>query len=222
MLRTSVLERLCAPLCRAVLGEPGSSRALDELARTNLFLLPLDDRGRWFRFHHLFAQILRVELERREPGARPGAASPRVRVARRARHGRRGDPSRRRRGRVPRGRPPHRGELGALRQRRPDGVRARVAAPLPRSESSTPTPGCCSSRPGSRRCAAARTPCAPPSRVSASWEGSTRGRSRTASRRWSPACRCSPRRSAGATCRGSSSTACARRSSRVPTPRGGP
>jgi LuxR family transcriptional regulator, maltose regulon positive regulatory protein len=71
MLRTSVLERLCAPLCRAVLGEPGSSRALEELARTNLFLLPLDDRGRWFRFHHLFAQILRVELERREPGLVP-------------------------------------------------------------------------------------------------------------------------------------------------------
>ena len=87
MLRTSVLERLCAPLCRAVLGEPGSSRALEELARTNLFLLPLDDRGRWFRFHHLFAQILRVELERREPGLVPDAASPRVRVARRARHG---------------------------------------------------------------------------------------------------------------------------------------
>ena len=71
MLRTSVLERLCAPLCRAVLGEPGSSRALEELARTNLFLLPLDDRGRWFRFHHLFALILRVELERREPGLVP-------------------------------------------------------------------------------------------------------------------------------------------------------
>jgi LuxR family maltose regulon positive regulatory protein len=65
MLHTSVLERLCAPLCSAVLG--GSTDALDSLARSNLFLLPLDDRGRWFRFHHLFAQILRVELERREP-----------------------------------------------------------------------------------------------------------------------------------------------------------
>ena len=67
MLRTSVLERLCAPLCGAVLDEPGSAAALEELARTNLFLLPLDERGGWFRFHHLFAQILRVELERREP-----------------------------------------------------------------------------------------------------------------------------------------------------------
>jgi LuxR family maltose regulon positive regulatory protein len=67
MLRTSVLERLCAPLCGAVLDQPGSAAALEDLARTNLFLLPLDDRGGWFRFHHLFAQILRVELERREP-----------------------------------------------------------------------------------------------------------------------------------------------------------
>jgi LuxR family maltose regulon positive regulatory protein len=66
MLRTSVLERLCAPLCDAVTGEPVSAAALESLARTNLFLLPLDDRREWFRFHHLFAQLLRVELERRE------------------------------------------------------------------------------------------------------------------------------------------------------------
>ena len=71
MLRTSVLERLCAPLCDAVLGDEGSAEALDELARTNLFLIALDDRRRWFRFHHLFAQILRVELERREPDLAP-------------------------------------------------------------------------------------------------------------------------------------------------------
>ncbi len=67
MLRTSVLERLCVELCDAVLGEPVSAEALESLARTNLFLLPLDDQRRWFRFHHLFAQLLRVELERREP-----------------------------------------------------------------------------------------------------------------------------------------------------------
>ena len=71
MLRTSVLERLCAPLCHAVVGRADTGGALEELARSNLFLLPLDDRGRWFRFHHLFAQILRVELERREPGIVP-------------------------------------------------------------------------------------------------------------------------------------------------------
>ena len=68
MLRTSVLERLCAPLCDAVLGQSGSAGPLESLARSNLFLVPLDDHRRWFRFHHLFARILRVELERREPG----------------------------------------------------------------------------------------------------------------------------------------------------------
>ena len=71
MLRTSVLERLCAPLCDAVLAQAGSADALDPLARSNLFLIPLDDGRRWFRFHHLFAQILRVELERREPAIVP-------------------------------------------------------------------------------------------------------------------------------------------------------
>ena len=67
MLRTSPLERLCADLCDAVLGQPGSAEAIAQLARSNLFLLPLDDRREWFRFHHLFAQLLRVELARREP-----------------------------------------------------------------------------------------------------------------------------------------------------------
>jgi LuxR family maltose regulon positive regulatory protein len=67
MLRTSVLERLCVPLCDTVLEGTGSAAALESLARSNLFLLPLDDQRRWFRFHHLFAQLLRVELERREP-----------------------------------------------------------------------------------------------------------------------------------------------------------
>lgn len=71
MLRTSVLERLCAPLCDAVLHEPGAASALGRLAQSNLFLIPLDDQRRWYRFHHLFAQILRLELERREPGTAP-------------------------------------------------------------------------------------------------------------------------------------------------------
>jgi len=69
MLRTSVLERLSAPLCDAVLQDGDAAAALETLARSNLFLIPLDDRREWFRFHHLFAQILRMELERREPGA---------------------------------------------------------------------------------------------------------------------------------------------------------
>jgi LuxR family maltose regulon positive regulatory protein len=71
MLRTSVLERLCAELCDAVVADPAPTDALVSLARSNLFLLPLDDQRRWFRFHHLFAQLLRLELERREPGLAP-------------------------------------------------------------------------------------------------------------------------------------------------------
>jgi ATP/maltotriose-dependent transcriptional regulator MalT len=71
MLRSSILERLCGPLCDAVLEEDSSGRLLDALSRTNLFLIPLDDRGGWYRFHHLFAQLLRVELEDREPGLVP-------------------------------------------------------------------------------------------------------------------------------------------------------
>ena len=71
MLRTSVLERLSGPLCDAVLEQQGSAAMLDALSRSNLFLVPLDDEGGWYRFHHLFAQLLRVELERREPGLAP-------------------------------------------------------------------------------------------------------------------------------------------------------
>ena len=68
MLRTSVLERLCAPLCDAVLGRArlGRRRSTSSRART-CSCCALDDRRRWFRFHHLFAQILRVELSKREP-----------------------------------------------------------------------------------------------------------------------------------------------------------
>jgi ATP/maltotriose-dependent transcriptional regulator MalT len=68
MLRSSMLDRLSGPLCDAVVGARDSTRRLTELAQTNLFLLPLDDDGEWYRFHHLFAQLLRVELEHREPG----------------------------------------------------------------------------------------------------------------------------------------------------------
>ena len=71
MLRTSVLERLSGPLCDAVLELEGSAAMLDALSRSNLFLVPLDDEGGWYRFHHLFAQLLRVQLERREPGLAP-------------------------------------------------------------------------------------------------------------------------------------------------------
>jgi ATP/maltotriose-dependent transcriptional regulator MalT len=71
MLRCSILDRLCGPLCDAVLEQNDSGVMLDALSRTNLFLVPLDDERGWYRFHPLFAQLLRVELEQREPGIAP-------------------------------------------------------------------------------------------------------------------------------------------------------
>ena len=71
MVRSSILDRLSGPLCDAVLEQRDSESMLDVLSRSNLFLTPLDDEGRWYRFHPLFGQLLRVELERREPGLVP-------------------------------------------------------------------------------------------------------------------------------------------------------
>jgi LuxR family transcriptional regulator, maltose regulon positive regulatory protein len=66
--RTAVLERMSGPLCEAVLELPGSGATLAELARSNLLLVPLDRRGQWYRYHHLFRDILLAQLERLEPG----------------------------------------------------------------------------------------------------------------------------------------------------------
>ncbi|MGO9504986.1 MAG: LuxR C-terminal-related transcriptional regulator [Streptosporangiaceae bacterium] len=68
MLRSSILDRLTGPLCDAVMERQDSTPMLDALARSNLFLIPLDAEGWWYRFHPLFAQLLQVELERRDPG----------------------------------------------------------------------------------------------------------------------------------------------------------
>jgi LuxR family maltose regulon positive regulatory protein len=69
--RTAVLERLCGPPCEAVLGQRGSASTLDALARSNMLLVPLDRRGQWYRYHHLFRDMLLAELERQEPGLLP-------------------------------------------------------------------------------------------------------------------------------------------------------
>jgi LuxR family transcriptional regulator, maltose regulon positive regulatory protein len=69
--QTATLERMCGPLCDWVLELPGSAAALAELARSNLLLVPLDRRGQWYRYHHLFRDMLLAELERTEPGLIP-------------------------------------------------------------------------------------------------------------------------------------------------------
>lgn len=68
LLGTSVLEQMTAPLCDAVLGTSGAAASLEALSRSDGFLVPLDDRRRWFRYHHLFRDLLRTELDNRHPG----------------------------------------------------------------------------------------------------------------------------------------------------------
>ena len=69
--RTSVLERMSGPLAETVLERPGADATLAGLARSNLLLVPLDRRGQWYRYHHLFRDMLLAELERTEPGLLP-------------------------------------------------------------------------------------------------------------------------------------------------------
>ena len=73
LLKTSLLERFCLGLCEKVLAPAGEAAAsaapvLAYLERANLFLIPLDDRRQWFRYHHLFADLLRMRLEQTWPG----------------------------------------------------------------------------------------------------------------------------------------------------------
>jgi LuxR family maltose regulon positive regulatory protein len=64
LLRTSILERMCAPLCDAVTGREDGAEQLAAIERSNLFLVSLDTRREWYRYHHLFRDLLRHELER--------------------------------------------------------------------------------------------------------------------------------------------------------------
>src|SRR5262249_21757980 len=62
LLETSVLERLTGELCDAVTGRPGSQAMLEQVERAGLFLVPLDEVRGWWRYHHLFADLLRARL----------------------------------------------------------------------------------------------------------------------------------------------------------------
>jgi LuxR family maltose regulon positive regulatory protein len=68
LLGTSVLDRLTGPLCDAVTGGTGGAAMLESLDRANLFVVPLDDQRRWYRYHHLFADLLRARLLDQRPG----------------------------------------------------------------------------------------------------------------------------------------------------------
>ena len=81
LLRTSILDQMCAPLCQAVLGEELPGQDLDpvlvqniliEMDHDNLFLVPMDDERLWYRYHHLFAELLRARLHEKWPDQLPG------------------------------------------------------------------------------------------------------------------------------------------------------
>ncbi len=67
LMRTSVLDRMCGPLCDAVVAGKGSARVLEQLVRRNLLVVPLDRRGEWYRYHHLLRELLQAELRRGNP-----------------------------------------------------------------------------------------------------------------------------------------------------------
>ena len=63
LLKTSILKSMCAPLCNAVTGRTDSMDILEELYRSNLFVIPMDREHEWFRYHHLFAELLQSRLQ---------------------------------------------------------------------------------------------------------------------------------------------------------------
>ena len=62
LLETSILDRMCGPLCEAVTGHTNGQAVLERLERANLFMIPLDEQRQWYRYHHLFADVLRQRL----------------------------------------------------------------------------------------------------------------------------------------------------------------
>ncbi|MCB8924097.1 MAG: helix-turn-helix transcriptional regulator [Ardenticatenaceae bacterium] len=71
LLQTSILNRLSGPLCAAVTGLANGSSLLETLERTNLFVISLDDKRHWYRYHHLFADVLKAHLKREQAEALP-------------------------------------------------------------------------------------------------------------------------------------------------------
>src|SRR5262249_44439929 len=71
LLETSVLDRLSGALCDAVTGRTGSQAMLEQVERAGLFMVPLDEVRGWWRYHHLFADLLRARLQAEQPGRVP-------------------------------------------------------------------------------------------------------------------------------------------------------
>ncbi len=71
LLQTCILDRLSGPLCDAVRERDDSRRLLEQVERTNLFLISLDDERQWYRYHHLFAEVLQSRLQQLQPAVIP-------------------------------------------------------------------------------------------------------------------------------------------------------
>src|SRR3954471_10518741 len=71
LLSTAVVERLCGPLCDVLTGRDDGGQVLESLERRNLFVVPLDEQRRWYRYHHLFADVLLAHLLQERPAAVP-------------------------------------------------------------------------------------------------------------------------------------------------------
>jgi LuxR family maltose regulon positive regulatory protein len=67
LLQTAILDRLSSPLCDAVTGQEDGRGMLEALERSNLFVIPLDDQRQWYRYHHLFAEVLQAHLQEAQP-----------------------------------------------------------------------------------------------------------------------------------------------------------
>jgi LuxR family maltose regulon positive regulatory protein len=71
LLCTSILKRLTGSLCDALTGQKDGQAILETLERTNLFIIPIDEERCWYRYHHLFADLLRLRLRRTQPEKLP-------------------------------------------------------------------------------------------------------------------------------------------------------
>jgi len=67
LLQTSILKRLCGPLCDSVTGKSGGQEIIENLVNANMFVTPLDDEEKWYRYHHLFAEVLQARLQQNQP-----------------------------------------------------------------------------------------------------------------------------------------------------------
>ena len=148
LLRTSVLERVNGELADLLTGGSGGERVLQQLEEAGAFVVSLDARRSWFRYHQLFADLLQLELRGDRAGRAARAARRRRRVVRRTRVSGRGGPPRPGRAGLGPGRPAAVGPLGRPGPGRAGRHRARAPRPVPGRRDRR---GCRAGRAGGRR-----------------------------------------------------------------------